>query len=173
MSNPDLPKDFMNQKAAWLAVAEELRRREAVSEPDALLLAAWLEGRLDETEAAPVERWIAHDPATASMRLSVLRESLGEASVTVPGALSLRLRAMAPRRGGAAGPTLAPVVRLWRRLPQAAAVAAALSLGLFGAYSGYEMGMKASLAHEQTEAALLRTTLLSDFDLTQEDFFFE
>ena len=169
MSSAHRPDSFMNEKAAWLSVAEALRRGEAQGEPDSLLLAAWLEGRLDEAEAAPVERWIAQDPGSATARIATLRESLGEEPAAVPNRLLLRLRAMAPRRSG---PTAAPVLVFWRRLPQAAALAAAVTLGVFGAYGGYEMGMTAALAQEQSEAAVLQDAL-GDFDLAQDDFFFE
>ena len=87
-----------SEKAAWLAVADALRRSDEQSEPDALLLAEWLEGRLDEAEAAPIEKWIARDPKAAHARIVDLRASLAEEAPTVPARLLLRLRAIAPRR---------------------------------------------------------------------------
>ena len=42
----------------WQALGEEFR----VTEPDALLLAAYAEGRLSEAEAEPVEAWLAATP---------------------------------------------------------------------------------------------------------------
>ncbi|HEY1504287.1 MAG TPA: hypothetical protein VGF92_08300 [Stellaceae bacterium] len=42
----------------WRALGEKSR----VAEPDALLLAAYAEGRLSETEAEPVETWLAATP---------------------------------------------------------------------------------------------------------------
>ncbi|HLS69209.1 MAG TPA: hypothetical protein VK035_07690 [Kiloniellales bacterium] len=156
-------------KAAWLAVAAALRRDETVAEPDALLLAAWLDGRLEEAEAAPLERWIAQDPAGAAARIATLRDSLAAEPPAVTNRFLLRLRAMTPQRSPATAPAL---FLFWRRLPQAAALAAALCLGAFGAYGGYEMGMTAGLAQERSQAAVLQAAL-SDFDLTQEEFFFE
>ncbi len=159
-----------SEKAAWLAVADALRRSDEQSEPDALLLAEWLEGRLDEAEAAPIEKWIARDPKAAHARIVDLRASLAEEAPTVPARLLLRLRAIAPRRASFGSSN---VVRLWRRLPEVAALAAAIALGTFGAYGGYEMGMKAALAHEQSQSASLQVDPADDFILPQEDFFFD
>jgi hypothetical protein len=46
----------------WQALGEESR----VPEPDALLLAAYAEGRLSEAEAEPVEAWLAATPDALS-----------------------------------------------------------------------------------------------------------
>jgi len=43
--------------------------------PVAILLAAYLDGALDEAAAAPVERWLAHDPDAAE-EMAILRESV-------------------------------------------------------------------------------------------------
>src|SRR5690625_5113072 len=95
---PAPPEDAVaGEKAAWLAVAEALRRQKAAREPDLLLLAAWIEGRLDEASAAPVERWIAQDPAQARHQIAALRDSLEQQPVVPPRRLLRRLTLMMPR----------------------------------------------------------------------------
>jgi len=169
MSRSRWSESFAEEKAAWLAVAEALRRDESAGEPDPLLLAAWIEGRLDETEAAPVERWIATDPAGAASRIAILRSSLAEEPPAVPQSLLMRLRAMAPSKSHAPA---AGILIFWYRLPQALAFAAAVTLGVFGAYGGYELGMTTTRVQEQVEVAALESPV-GGFYLTQEDFFFE
>src|SRR5690554_7786946 len=78
-----------SEKAAWLAVADALRRSDEQSEPDALLLAEWLEGRLDEAEAAPIEKWIARDPKAAHARIVDLCVGFDQEVAKVPVALMI------------------------------------------------------------------------------------
>ncbi|WP_366553074.1 hypothetical protein [Aquibaculum sediminis] len=159
------PKDA---GAAWSAVAQALRHSRPISEPDANLLAAWLEGRLEESEVAPVESWIAANPLEASTRLAELRESLAEAPPNVPQKLLLRLRALRPQRKQ----TQQPMQSFWRRMPQVAAVAATLALGLFGAYGSYEMGLRGSLPALEQERQFAQASL-PEFLPPEDEFFFD
>lgn len=159
------PKDA---GAAWAAVAYALRQNRPISEPDANLLAAWLEGRLEENEAAPVESWIAACPVEAGARLAVLREALAEAPPSVPQKLLLRLRALRPQRRHTHG----PMQSFWRRMPQLAAVAATLALGLFGAYGSYEMGLRGGLPAVEQEQQYAQASL-PEFLPPEDEFFFD
>lgn len=172
MTSPERPTTSGDGSAAWLAVAAALRETPAPPEPEANLLAAWLEGRLDEAEAAPVETWIAREPAVAAERIALLREALAAESPTAefpaaPQRLLLRLRALGPRQRPSARP--APLHRL---LPQAAGMAAAMLLAVFGAYGGYEMGLRGALAAERAEM-LIAETALADLAIPADDFFLD
>lgn len=164
MTSPERPARPDQGAAAWLAVAAALRQGPRPAAPDANLLAAWLEGRLDEAEAAPVETWIAQEPATAAERLAELRATLAAEAPAAPQRLLLRLRAQGPQPRPAARP--APLRRL---LPQAAGMAAALLLAVSGAYGGYEMGLRGALAAERAET-LIAETALADLAVPADDF---
>jgi anti-sigma factor RsiW len=115
-------------------------------EPDFGLLAAWLDGRLDEAEAAPVEAWLARDPEA----LAALAAPAPEPG---PAPLDLVRRArglVAP--GGGAGAASPP----WRRAVAWASVAA--SLVLVGA-SGFMAGHDA-LDHHEEIASLMGGELI-------------
>lgn len=167
MSRPHMPRRPASEKEAWLAVAGALRQSSAPPEPDASLLAAWLEGRLDEAEAAPVESWIAREPLVASERLEALRASLAAEPEKTPPRLLLRLRAMAPVRRSI---TISNR-RVWQSLPQAAGLAAAVMLGVFGAYGGYSLGISGALAVEQAESLVAHEALAELVDLDDDLFF--
>lgn len=77
----------------WQALGEEFR----VTEPDAMLLAAYAEGRLSEAEAETVEAWLAATPVALSDIIAarstyqrppriVYEHILDEATHLVPGA---------------------------------------------------------------------------------------
>lgn len=167
MTSPERPTGPDQGAAAWLAVAAALRNGPRPAEPDANLLAAWLEGRLDEAQAAAVETWIAQEPAAAAERLAVLREVLAAEHPAAPQRLLLRLRALGPQPRPSARP--APLRRL---LPQAAGMAAALLLAVFGTYGGYEMGLRGALAAERAEM-LIAETALADLAVPSDGFFFD
>ncbi|WP_119167576.1 anti-sigma factor [Algihabitans albus] len=61
--------------AARQLLARSDRGRGAVERPGPVVLAAWLEGHLSETEAAEVEAWIAYAPEAAE-DVALLREAL-------------------------------------------------------------------------------------------------
>ena len=71
----------------------QLRRTAATpaDDPEPETLAAYLEGRLDEAEAARIERWLADDPAARS----VLLQETGAAEAP-PAALVRRAQAAVP-----------------------------------------------------------------------------
>ena len=104
-------------------------------EPDLGLLAAYAEGRLDEAAAAPLEAWLARDPA----RLALLGP-LPDAATPAPLAVIRAARGLvrpAPRQ-------------VWRQAVAWASVAA--SLIIVGA-SGFIAGHQADDYHEQLTAA--------------------
>jgi len=172
MTSPEQPAGPArpdNGAAAWLAVAAALREAPRPAEPDANLLAAWLEGRLDEAEAAAVETWIAQAPTAAAERLAVLREALTAEPPAAPQRLLLRLRALGPQHLGPRQRSSARPAPLRRLLPQAAGMAAALLLAVSGAYGGYEMGLRGALAAERAET-LIAETALADLAVPADDF---
>jgi hypothetical protein len=95
-------------------------------------LAAWLDGRLDEAAAAPVEAWLAHHPE--ALALVGPREA-----ETGPAPLELVRRAralVAPRAGGRA-----PAAPSWRHAAAWASIAASLVLvGATGFMAGHDAG---------------------------------
>ena len=60
-SLPEQDRDFLNRVAA-AGLAGKAPEHDAIPTVDDLLLAAWLEGQLDEIRAAPVEQELLRDP---------------------------------------------------------------------------------------------------------------
>lgn len=110
--------------------------------PDPLLLAAWLDGRLAEDEAARLEARLAVEPAMLDELLS-LREGLAAGPQEAPAAVVARARALRPaqaarRPAGVARPSLAE--RLFG-FPLRPAVSALAGLALLLACAGaFELG---------------------------------
>jgi len=171
MASPTRHPHLVTGEAAWQAVATALRAGPPAAEPDDNLLSAWIEGRLDEQESAPVESWIARDPAAATLRLQALREALAAEPPEVSHRLQLRLRAMAPLpRGSSAGGRRLP--RLGRVGAQFSAMAAALTLAVFGAYGGYELGLNGMRAVDRAQL-LIAEEARAGFGLLADDLFLD
>lgn len=138
--------------ALWRRFSEG--RSLAAEAPDALTLAAYLDGALDETEVARLEAWLAADPALLDEMLA-LRQSLDTAPASAPAAVVARARALrreqneslrpvapAARSAGAGqpgwlerlfGPWLRPAVPAFATLAVAIACAGAFELGRYQA----------------------------------------
>lgn len=84
--------------ALWRRFSEG--RSPAAEAPDALTLAAYLDGALDETEVARLEAWLAADPALLDEMLA-LRQSLDTAPASAPAAVVARARALRPEQNEA------------------------------------------------------------------------
>jgi len=143
--------------ALWRRLREEARPLPDQERPDAGLLAAYLDGRLTEEEAAGLEARMAGDPELLS-ELLALRESLAAAPETAPAGLVAEARALRPARDGALGgkaaaapqKTAAWLERLfgdWLRPAVPALAVLALVVACAGAF---ELGRYQS---EQLEAA--------------------
>jgi hypothetical protein len=97
----------------------------AASEPDPGLLAGYLEGRLDEAEAEPVETWLARNPDAVAMMA---------APVPDPGPAPLELI-----RRARALVSAQPVRPTWRYAVAWASIAASLVLvGATGFMAGHD-----------------------------------
>jgi len=83
-------------RAGWRPVRED-------EAPDALLLAAWLDGRLGEEEAARLEARLAAEPALLD-ELLALRENLSAGPETAPAGVVVRAQSLRQ-----AQPALRPV----------------------------------------------------------------
>lgn len=114
-------------RAAALALAPV-----AAEEPDTAAIAAWLDGRLDEDAAAPVEAWLARNPDAMVLAAPIDLEG-------IPAPLDLIRTARALVTG-------APVRRTWREAVAWAGIAA--SLVLVGA-TGFMAGHDALDHHEE------------------------
>lgn len=71
--------------AARQLVARVLRGKPSLERPDPIVLAAWLEGRLSEAEAATVEAWIADTPEAVE-EVALLREAVETDDLECPAA---------------------------------------------------------------------------------------
>ncbi len=138
--------------ALWRRFSEG--RSPAAEAPDALTLAAYLDGALDQTAAARLEARLAADPALLDEMLA-LRQSLDTAPASAPAAVVARARALrreqneplrrvapAARSAGAGqpgwlarlfGPWLRPAVPAFATLAVAIACAGAFELGRYQA----------------------------------------
>jgi len=146
---------------AWRQGAAEAEQQEA---PDSLTLAAWLEGRLGEAEAAAVERWLALAPDAAET-VRALREALeAEPSGTVPQRLLLRLRALGP--APLAGRKDSPLGRTFAAsfLRVAASWAAVLLLAAAISGGSFWMGQETRVAEAPEAVSLDELALLGEPD---------
>ncbi len=106
-SLPHHDRVFLNRLAA-ADPAGEMTGREAMPAVDEMLLAAWLEGQLDEEEAAPIERALLDNPELLE-DLAALRLGARQHPVADP-ALVARACALVPA-GGVASAAVVPFVR--------------------------------------------------------------
>ncbi len=164
--------------ALWRRFSEG--RSLAAEAPDALTLAAYLDGALDETEVARLEAWLAADPALLDEMLA-LRQSLDTAPASAPAAVVARARALrreqneplrrvapAARSAGAGqpgwlarlfGPWLRPAVPAFATLAVAIACAGAFELGRYQAEQ-LEAEQSAARAESDVPVDLLLEGLL-------------
>jgi anti-sigma factor RsiW len=123
----------------WRALGEASR----VAEPDALLLAAYAEGRLTEAEAEPVEAWLAAAPEVLADVIAarsayqhppqlIFERMLAQASSLVPGAAAPASAEIVPFR-----PQRRPQ---WRTALAWSSIAASL---LCASLIGFSMGSDA------------------------------
>lgn len=134
----------------WQTVGAALRRQHPLpTQPDPMLLSAWLDGRLNEAQSASVEAWIMQDP-DAPLVVAAARSALAAPAPASQRSI-LRARALvAPRRAGVGLPAV-------RRL---AAMAASLVFAVAAAFGGFELGRSTSAAVAQTEQAVSRSLLV-------------
>lgn len=128
--------------ALWARARGSWREGVAASaEPDPMTLAAYLEGRLDEAAAAPVEAWMAADPEALDSVLSA-RAALAETPPEVPRHVAARARDIVrgrtgrATRAGAGGALLGWFTGVLRPAVWAGATAAVL----LASVSGFELG---------------------------------
>lgn len=108
-------------------------------------LAAWLEGRLSEGDAANIDRAMAADPALRSAAFE-LSELLGQPLPTPPSRLIVRAQALvgfeaehqAPRRGFSS--FLAPLLNIGFGMQRAAMASMAVVLAIVGFMMGGGLG---------------------------------
>jgi hypothetical protein len=126
----------------WQALGEKSR----VAEPDAMLLAAYAEGRLGETEAETVEAWLATTPEALSDMIAarstyqrpprvVYEHILGKAGDLVPGAATPVGAEILPFQ-----PRLSQRLPQWRTALAWSSIAASL---LCASLIGFSMGSDA------------------------------
>ena len=126
----------------WQALGEKSR----VAEPDAMLLAAYAEGRLDEAEAETVETWLAATPEALSDIVAarstyqrpprlVYEHILDKASDLVPGVATPASAEILPFR-----PRLTQRLPQWRTALAWSSIAASL---LCASLVGFSMGSDA------------------------------
>ncbi len=164
--------------ALWRRFSEG--RSPAAEAPDALTLAAYLDGALDQTAAARLEARLAADPALLDEMLA-LRQSLDTAPASAPAAVVARARALrreqneplrrvapAARSAGAGqpgwlarlfGPWLRPAVPAFATLAVAIACAGAFELGRYQAEQ-LEAEQSAARAESDVPVDLLLEGLL-------------
>jgi len=138
-------------RAGWSPVRDD-------EAPDALLLAAYLEGRLAEDEAARLEGRLAAEPALLD-ELLALREGLaaGPEAVPAPVLAGVVTRAQALRADGPARPAAVPTRSLAERLFGVSlrpAVSALAGLALLLACAGaFELGRYQAEQLDTTQTA--------------------
>lgn len=133
--------------------------------PDAMTLAAYLEGTLDEDQDAPVEVWLARNPEALD-DLIAAREALTEAPGPVPAGIAARaqdiVRARVPQAAaaGGAGFGLSALFGGLNGLLRPAVWAGAAALLVLASVSGFELG-RAGVEHlASVDATVSRDLLL-------------
>jgi anti-sigma factor RsiW len=132
--------------------------------PDAMTLAAYLDGALDEVEAAPIEAWLARDPEALD-DLIAARQILAEAPGPVPAGVAARaqdiVRARVPRAAvsGGSGFGLSALFGGLDGLLRPAVWAGAAALLVLASVSGFELG-RAGVEHLASLDATVSQDLL-------------
>jgi anti-sigma factor RsiW len=119
------------------------RRLQEEEAPDALLLAAYAEGRLASEEAARVEAFLADNPELAE-DIAFARAGAAEVDLAAAERVAARAMALVAEPSATVVPFRARPVRRW-----AEAMALAASLVLC-AYLGFEMGASAQATEAET-----------------------
>ncbi len=116
-------------------------------EPDALTLAAYLDGTLDEAGAAAIETWMAASPEGLDSVLSA-RAALAEGPAEVPSHVIARAADIVRRRPGSAArsPLGSALFGWFGGLLRPAAWAGAVAAVLLASVSGFELG-RAGVEH--------------------------
>lgn len=129
-----------DEKALWRRWAT--RGSAEISAPDALDLAAYAEGRLSETEAEPIEHWLAAHPAALDDILADIAAARGTADRAMRAADAAIIAAACGLVPGAVG-NVVPLRRpmpAWRNALAWSSVAASL---LAASLIGFAMGSDA------------------------------
>lgn len=128
----DRNRDFWARYREDAAVAGA----EPAAAPDDETLAAWLDGRLDLADSAPVERWLADDPAALAFVMEFRTDPSGAAMPAPSRHAVARAQALVPaRRAGEPSRSAGLFARLFS--PVAGAALAAM---LVAAVGGFELG---------------------------------
>jgi len=128
--------------ALWARARDPWRKGVAApAEPDPLTLAAYLEGRLDEAAAAPVEAWMVADPEALDSVLSA-RAALAEAPPEVPRHVTARARHIVCGRAGRVTPSRSggALFGWFTGILRPAVWAGATAAVLLASVSGFELG---------------------------------
>lgn len=141
------PLDRQDDAAIWRRWRSAAAMGAVPAEPDALVLAAYAEGRLAEADAEAIEDWLALNPAAAEDIVQARRAE----EVSHPAA-SMAVIARAAALVGAAAEVLAfrrptPSRRSWRSAASWGAMAASLVMAIVLGYTvGHDAGIYATLA---------------------------
>jgi len=138
-----------DERALWRRWS--IRSRVDAPAPDALALAAYAEGRLSETEAAPIEHWLAAHPEALSEILADIAAARGAVLEATDAAFIAKASALVTGAQGNVVP-LRRAAPAWRNALAWSSVAASL---LATSLVGFAMGSDAyqHLARAQTAEA--------------------
>jgi hypothetical protein len=143
------------ERRLWLRW-HTLGERSRAAEPDALLLAAYAEGRLSEAEAEPVEAWLATLP-DALGDVTAARAANQDPPQPISDRILGKAAALVPEDGAPAGaeilPFRAPLPQRppqWRRALAWSSIAASI---LCASLIGFSMGSEAYANLSGTSAA--------------------
>jgi hypothetical protein len=126
------PLDRQDDAAVWRRWRSASAMGVAPSEPDALALAAYAEGRLTETDAEAIEDWLALNPAAIEDVLLARRAEEGPVPVA-PEAIMTRAAALVGERSAQvlAFRRLTPSRRSWSSAARWSAMAASILVACF------------------------------------------
>lgn len=164
--DPEMARLWRQARAGWVVPGPA---RDAVLQPDANALAAYLDGRLDETATEAVEAWLLVNPEAVEL-VAASRAALAERPLAPPADLIARARgllrppAAAARRSSPVGlngllSALFPVRRL-----SFAATFAALVVASYGSFTLGQVSVDQAVAIETTLADETSFGLLSAFE---------
>jgi anti-sigma factor RsiW len=146
------PGDWTESVALWRRWRLETSAVADAAAPDPLDLAAYADGRLDETQAEPVERWLADHPDAIADLLAAQQAALAAPPALAPEALIARAAALVAAPTG----NVLPLRRAGVRAPRwrSAVAWGSLAASLVGtSLVGFALGTNAYLNFADQPAA--------------------
>jgi anti-sigma factor RsiW len=147
------PLDRTDDAALWRRLRSAAAMGPAPAEPNALVLAAYAEGRLSEAEAEALEEWLAQNPAVTTDVLFARRAERTPLPAASPAIIARASALVGTSAEVLRFPRPTPSRRGWRSAASWGAMAASLVMAIVLGYTvGHDAGVYAELARGSSTA---------------------